>query len=116
MYLVDTSVWVDHLKRRSSSLIPFLVEGRVVTHEFVIGELSLGQFSSGKDEFFERFLAIERVETSTHEEVISFSRQHSLSGKGIGWIDCHILCAASKNKAKLLTADKSLQKLARIIL
>lgn len=116
MYLVDTSVWVDHFKRRNSPLIQFLLEGQVVTHEFVLGELCLGQFTARKNEIFERLFVLEKVETSAHNEVLAFARLHNLAGKGIGWIDCHLLCSAAKNRVKIFTLDKSLDRLARSIL
>ncbi len=113
MHLVDTSIWIDHFKRKRSALIPLLLEGQVVTHEFILGELCLGQFVARKNEIFERLLVLERIETSAHEEVLAFARQHHLAGKGIGWIDCHLLCAASKKGVKIFTLDNALDKLSR---
>ncbi|HEY8270565.1 MAG TPA: PIN domain-containing protein [Pseudobdellovibrionaceae bacterium] len=117
MILVDTNVWIEHFKVSSPQLIELLMEGRVVTHEFILGELSLTHFNKkDREKIFERLRALERVKTSKHEEVYDFSFHSKLSEKGIGWIDSHLLHACVTQKLELLTFDKNLSQLAKKII
>jgi hypothetical protein len=114
VFLVDTSVWVEHFKKESSRLAPLLLEGQVLTHQFILGELSLGHFhKKDRNLIFERLSALDVVPTSPHAEVFDFSMKHKLAGKGIGWIDCHLLHAVNKHKIPLLSLDKNLIKLSK---
>jgi predicted nucleic acid-binding protein len=110
--LVDTSVWIEHFKKKNSKLTLLLLDGKVATHEFILGELSLGHFET-KDRpiIFERLSFLNKIATSSHEEVIQFSRQHKLAGKGIGWIDCHLLHSSIKHSVPLVTLDRKLEAL-----
>lgn len=113
MVLVDTNVWVNHFKASSPELIELLMAGSVVTHDFILGELSLAHFNKkDREKILERLHALERVETSTHDEVYDFSFNHKLSGKGIGWIDSHLLHVCLKHNLRLFTFDKNLSRLA----
>lgn len=114
MVLVDTSVWIQHLKSSSPELVKLLLAGQVVTHDFVLGELSLAHFSKrDRDNIFERLHALEKIETSQYEDVYKFSLTHKLSGKGIGWVDSHLLHACTIHNIKLLSFDKNLAYLAK---
>lgn len=109
MVLVDTNVWIEHFRSSSSQLIEFLMAGKVVTHELVLGELSLAHFNKKDRELIlERLHALEKIETSRHQDVYEFSLENKLSGKGIGWIDCHLLHTCVKENLQLLTLDKNL--------
>lgn len=113
MVLVDTNVWVEHFKSSSPKLIELLMTGSVVTHEFILGELSLAHFNKkDREKILERLQVLERVETSKHDEVYDFSFTHKLSGKGIGWIDSHLLHVCVTHNLRLLTLDKNLARLA----
>lgn len=114
MFLVDTSMWVDHFKKGSSALTPFLLAGKVLIHQFVLGELSLGHFNKkDRDIIFDRLSALDVVPTSSHSEVFDFSIKHKLAGKGIGWIDCHLIHASHRHKIPILSLDKNLMKLSK---
>lgn len=109
MVLVDTSVWIEHFHSSVPLLVDLLNSGKVVTHEFILGELSLAHFKkSDRKKIFERLQALEKIPSSKHEEVFVFAERHKLAGKGIGWIDSHLLHAAYANKLQLLSFDKSL--------
>jgi len=111
MILVDTSVWIDHLRRGNASLADLLTQGRVVTHPLVIGELSLGNIAK-RSPFLELLRALPVVQEATHEEVSIFIEQHQVWGKGIGYFDTHLLCAALLENIPLWTLDKRLDKIA----
>lgn len=112
-YLVDTSSWIEHFKSSDSFLSEFLLNGQVVTHDFVLGELSLGGFSSAvRAKVFSLLSNLERIPTSSHQDVISFVAREKLVGSGVGWIDCHLLHACHSVKGTiLLTKDKNLAKI-----
>ncbi|MGZ3748144.1 MAG: PIN domain-containing protein [Pseudobdellovibrionaceae bacterium] len=116
MVLVDTNVWIEHFRSTSPQLIELLMTGNVVTHEFILGELSLAHFhTKERGKILERLHALERIKTSEHQEVYDFSFLHKLSGKGIGWIDSHLLHACISQNLGLLTFDKNLSQLAKKI-
>lgn len=114
MVLVDTSAWIAHFKNPKSKISPYLLEGNVLTHDFILGELSLGQFSQpSRLRIFERMLALEKLETADHLEVFQFAQKNKLVGKGIGWIDCHLLYASVTAGVPLITLDKNLEKISK---
>lgn len=107
MILVDTSVWVDHLRKGNPRLEKLLLNAEVVTHPFVIGELSLGRLGRRK-EILSLLRELPWAEPARHEEVLVFVDRHRLEGTGIGWVDAHLLCAAALSSAPLWTADRRL--------
>ena len=111
MYLADTSLWIEHFKKKNSPLSSLLLESTVYIHEFVLGELSLGHFKKNEqDIIFERLNFLEKMPTSNHQDVLKFSLDYRLSGQGVGWIDCHLLHACILHKVHLATLDKKLEK------
>lgn len=109
MVLVDTNIWIEHFKKSSPDLVELLISGQVVTHDFILGELSLAHFSKkDRQKILDRLQSLEKIESSTHAEVYDFSTKNKLSGKGIGWIDAHLLHACKKSDVQLLTLDKNL--------
>lgn len=112
MVLVDTNVWIEHFKKSSPYLVELLISGQVVTHDFILGELSLAHFSKkDRQKILDRLHSLEKIETSAHDEAYHFSLKNKFSGKGIGWIDTHLLHACKKNNIQLLTLDKNLARL-----
>ncbi|MCY4047078.1 MAG: PIN domain-containing protein [Candidatus Dadabacteria bacterium] len=112
MILVDTSVWINHLRSHDALLKNLLVKGGVLTHPFVIGELSMGVFPKRK-EVIAGLKEIPLADIMEDEEMLLFIESNSLAGKGIGYVDAHLLGAVSLSKpAKLLTYDKNLHKVA----
>lgn len=108
MILVDTSIWIDHLRKSSKVLIELLEDDRVLTHSFVIGELALSGLVN-RDELVELLEALPRAKEATHEEALEAVRQRKLHGRGIGWVDTHLLAAALLSDAHVWTADKRLR-------
>jgi predicted nucleic acid-binding protein len=112
MILADTSVWIDHLRVGNARLRDSLNEGAVLCHLFVIGELACGNLRQ-RDEILSLLAALPDASVATHEEVLAFVSEHGLHGKGLGWIDVHLLASAMLSKCQLWTLDKALEKAAR---
>ena len=110
--LVDTSVWVDHLRSRNGKLAKLLESTDVWIHPFVIGELACGNLSH-RSQLIELLNALPKVPMVDHEEVLDFVTAHRLSGHGLGWIDVHLLASAQLARIPFWTLDKRLASAAR---
>ena len=110
-YLADTSIWIDHLNNKNDELSLLLKENRVYIHPFIIGEIACGNLSN-RDEILHLLNQLPMAESVTHEEALLFLTRNKLYGKGIGWIDVHLLAACALSNLKLITLDKRLQKAA----
>jgi predicted nucleic acid-binding protein len=104
---VDTSVWVDHLRRGEPLLQDFLSAGEVATHPFVIGELACGNLSK-RGEVLALLSELPLVTMATNEEVLHLIDRHKLNGKGLGWIDMNLLASALISRIPLWTRDRRL--------
>ena len=112
MVLVDTSVWIDYLRSGDKVLARLLETIQVQTHPFVIGELACGNLSN-RTEILALLADLPRVVTATNEEVLFFIEQHQLMGRGVGYIDAHLLASTFLGSpAKIWTRDKRLAALA----
>jgi predicted nucleic acid-binding protein len=110
--LVDTSVWVDHLRARDNILIQLLNADRVIMHPFVLGELALGNLPR-RSFILGTLRLLPQTVTASHAEVLNFIEQYRLVGLGIGYVDAHLLAAAKLTAgASLWTRDKSLHDVA----
>jgi predicted nucleic acid-binding protein len=107
--LVDTSVWVAHLKHGNIGLETLLSEGHVFCHKFIIGELACGNLSN-RHEILSLLQALPMATSAEHEEVMQFIENYCLMGKGLGYIDMHLLASAILTKVPLWTLDKKLNK------
>ena len=112
MILVDTSVWIDFLRQGNQSLTRVLEQGQVATHDLVIGELSCGNISK-RDGFLSLLSDLPRVAAVSHDEALAFIEAHKTFGKGVGYTDHLILCAAIIADCPLWTLDKRLVSLAK---
>lgn len=112
MILVDTSVWVDHLQKGVSSLAHALEEDGVLTHPFVIGELACGNLKN-RGEVLRLLGALPSAVVATDEETLLFIEQRKLMGKGISYIDAHLLASVTLTEdASIWTRDKRLAEAA----
>ena len=112
MILVDTSVWINHLRLASAILSELLDDGEVLVHPFVLGELALGNLRR-RDAFLSDLRDLPRAAVATDEEVISLIDRQTLFGRGIGYVDAHLLAAARLTAGtKLWTHDRRLQAVA----
>ncbi|MFA6013522.1 MAG: type II toxin-antitoxin system VapC family toxin [Gallionellaceae bacterium] len=108
MILVDTSVWIDHLRHGDSELVAVLNEGRVLTHRFVIGELGLGSLRN-RDIVIGTMENLPQINMASDDEVMHFIQHNKLYGTGIGYIDAHLLASVRLTPGTLLwTRDKRL--------
>jgi predicted nucleic acid-binding protein len=111
MVLVDTSVWIDHLRRSNSQLARLLNDGMVLCHPFVIGELACGRLHN-RQEILGLLAALPQAPVADHEEVLRLIDRHSLFGRRLGWIDVHLIGSTLLAASTLWTLDKSLDQAA----
>lgn len=108
MILVDTSVWIDHLRSSDEELTQLLERCQVMTHPFVIGELALGRLQQ-RNEVLNALKNLPQVPVATENEVLGFIEQNGLYAVGIGYIDAHLLAATRLAPGTTLwTRDKRL--------
>jgi predicted nucleic acid-binding protein len=110
--LVDTSVWVEHLHSGNEELAALLNGGEILAHPFVIGELALGNLLP-RDPFLSDLRDLPQAIVAEDEEVLRMINRQALSGRGIGYVDAHLLAAARLTAgSKLWTLDRRLQAVA----
>jgi predicted nucleic acid-binding protein len=110
--LVDTSVWVQHLRAADRALVTLLNVGQVLGHPFVVGELALGNLKPRKIVLVS-LQKLPQVTMSTDKEVLHFVDRYALYGTGIGYIDAHLLASLRLTPGAVLwTRDKPLQLVA----
>jgi hypothetical protein len=107
LILVDTSVWVEHLRNGSSRLGDLLRDGLVLVHPFVVGELALGRLTR-RGEILGLLSEMPVAEPASHDEVLAFVDRHDLAGSGVGWVDVHLLVSAAVSRVSLWTLDRRL--------
>lgn len=113
MILVDTSVWVDHLRAGEPALVHLLNHGLVLAHPWVTGELALGHLSQRQD-ILGLLTGLPSAEIATDAEVLGLIEAEQLYGLGIGYVDAQLLAATRLTAdARLWTADKRLAVVAR---
>lgn len=112
MILVDTAVWIDHFRDRSSLLAEFLERGEVLGHPWVTGELALGRLR-GRAEILRLLGHLPQATVATAAELLAFIERHELFGLGIGYVDAQLLAATMlTDDARLWTSDRRLSKAA----
>jgi len=105
--LVDTSVWVDHFRTGNPTLRRMLEGGTVACHPFIIGELACGNLRR-RSEILEHLETLPPVSVAQHTEVLALIERRNLMGRGLGWVDVHLLASALLSDAALWTLDRSL--------
>ncbi|MBF0363469.1 MAG: type II toxin-antitoxin system VapC family toxin [Oligoflexia bacterium] len=111
--LVDTSVWIQHLKISNSTLVKLLEEGVVCYHPWVVGELSAGNIKNRK-KFLINLLLLPAAQVVSFEEVFMFIDDHKLFGMGLSFIDIQLLLSVIKTPGmKIFTRDKKLLEIAK---
>ena len=107
MVLVDTAIWVSHLKEGDAGLKSLLEDGEVLCHPFIIGELACGNLKN-RAEILSLLEALPQAKPAGHDEVMEFIEIHNLAGTGLGYVDVHLLASALLSRSPLWTADRSL--------
>jgi predicted nucleic acid-binding protein len=109
--LVDTSVWVSHFRETHDSLVDLLNNGEAACHPFIVGELACGNLKNRKT-VLSLLEALPMAFSVEHGEVLTFIEGHDLMGKGLGYVDVHLLASAVLTGISLWTLDKNLKKAA----
>jgi predicted nucleic acid-binding protein len=113
LILVDTSVWIDHLRTSIALLADALEAEDVLVHPFIVGELACGE-TKQRREVLRLLATLPSSVMATDEETLHFIESHHLMGKGIGYIDAHLLASITlTDGAQLWTRDKRLAGLAQ---
>jgi predicted nucleic acid-binding protein len=112
MILADTSVWIDYLRQGEPLMVEKLRQGQIVMHGMVLGELAIGTFKN-RQLLLKRWKSLPMIQVATDEQVLELLETHQLMGRGIGWIDLHLLAAVSLgSNLQLWTRDKRLKTIA----
>ena len=112
MILVDASVWVGHPRSSDEALAGLLDAGMVLTHPFVVGELALGNLRQ-REIVLDALSGLPRVSVATDEEVLRFIDHRALFGRGVGYVDVHLLAGVRLTGGTVLwTTDKRLRRTA----
>jgi predicted nucleic acid-binding protein len=109
--LVDTSVWVDHLRSGDKTVATLLDAGRVLAHPFVVGELALGHLRQRRT-ILSALHDLPRARVATDAEVLVLIERGALAGRGIGYVAAHLLASALLTAGLLWTRDKRLHEVA----
>jgi predicted nucleic acid-binding protein len=115
MILVDTSVWIEHLRYGTAGLGALLDEGNIACHPFIIGELACSNLKN-RTEILTLLKNLPVAAVANDDEVLKFVEGRQLMGKGLGYIDIHLLMSALLTGIPLWTVDKKLQELAASLL
>ncbi len=112
MILVDTSVWVDHLRVGDPALVALLNEAQVLGHPLVTGEIAMGNLKA-RDVILADLQDLPQATVASDGEVLQFIERNALSGLGLGYIDAHLLASIRlTSDAALWTRDKRLAEAA----
>ena len=115
MILVDTSVWVDHLRRGDARLVDLLERSAVIMHPFVVGEIACGSLHD-RVSILELLQELPAAAVAEGDEVLRFIERHVLHGKGIGYVDVHLLASVALTEgAEIWTRDKKLRSIAEML-
>jgi predicted nucleic acid-binding protein len=106
--LVDTSVWINHLRKSDKLLIEKLESDSVLIHPAIIGELAAGNLKN-RFQFLENIKSIPRIQEIPVEEIFDFIEVRRLFGKGLSWVDIQILVSCLINHCELFTYDIQLK-------
>jgi predicted nucleic acid-binding protein len=112
--LVDSSIWIEHLRRESATVSLLLSSRRILAHPFVIGEVAVGHLRNRR-QILNTLRDLPAAVVASDEEVLEFIDRYLLAGRGLGYIDVHLLAAARLSHAGLWTADKRLQASAELL-
>jgi len=109
--LVDTSVWIKHLRENEKNLIRLLEQGLVACHPFIIGELACGGIKN-RHEIISLLNDLPSTDILDHYDIMEFIEYRKIMNKGIGYVDVHLLGSALVTETPLWTFDKALKKIA----
>ena len=105
MILVDTSIWIDHFKKKNEILSQWILDGMVCTHSLIIQEICLGDFKQ-KVKIIDSLKHLIIIPMISHQEFILFSTKHNF--RKVGVVDVHLIASAILSRCSIMTSDKSL--------
>ncbi len=111
MVLVDTSVWISHLRDSNSFLEELLNKGIVLCHPFIVGELACGNIKN-RNEILSLLKVLPVASIAEHDEVLKFIEDKELARKGLGYVDVHLLASAILSDSTIWSFDKKLSEIA----
>jgi hypothetical protein len=114
LILVDTSIWIDHLRAPDSRLIGLLGAELVSVHPWVVGELACGNLADRANTLY-LLRSLPQIAVATDHEVLFFIEKHGVAGKGVGYLDMHLLSAAALGNLKIWTRDRRLREVASLL-
>ena len=114
MVLVDTSIWVSHFRQAHAGLVNLLNNGEVACHPFIVGELACGNLKS-RTTILTLLEALPMAIAVEHQEALTFIEGHALMGKGLGYIDVHLLASCILTGLPIWTLDKKLERVADML-
>ena len=114
MVIVDTSVWVSHFREGNTELANLLNNGVVVCHPFVVGELACGNLKN-RNQILSLLQSLPMSIKAEHEEVLEFIESNQLMGKGLGYVDIHLIASAMLTGIPIWTHDKKLEQVANAL-
>lgn len=112
LILIDSSIWIDHLRRPDPTLILLIAEDRVLQHQLVTAELALGSLAN-RASFLAILGCMRQAEAAPHAQLLAFITDRDIHGTGIGVIDAHLLLSAILYTAQVWTRDRRLQEQAQ---
>ena len=112
MILIDTSVWIDHLRQRDDHLVIILLAGHVLIHPWVIGEIACGSLKD-REQILDLLRSLPLCSVALEDEVLLFIEQNKLMARGIGYVDVNLLASTKLSGATLWTRDKRLLIIAK---
>ena len=107
MVLVDTSLWVEHFRKGRAELRTLLENGQVYCHPFIIGEIACG-YLKNREQILNLMASLQQAIVSEDEEVLELIESNRLYGRGLGWVDLHLLSSALLSGTRLWTLDVTL--------
>ncbi len=107
--LVDTSVWIAHFRKGEPRLVQLLEGEAILCHPFIVGELACGNLKN-RSEILSLLQALPQAPQAETDEVLRLIDQNKLTGKGLGWVDVHLLASARLAQTPVWTLDKALRK------
>jgi predicted nucleic acid-binding protein len=108
--LVDTSVWIDHFRKKNPQMVRLLELNMVYLHPWVIGELACGNLKNRG--ILDDLAYLSQSVIASDPEVMQFLENHKLYGRGVGWVDLHLLASAILTNCPIWTTDRNLSKIA----
>ena len=113
MVLVDTSIWVSHFRDGNAGLADLLNNGEVACHPFIVGELACGNLKS-RTTILSLLESLPTTIVAEYEEILVFIESNRLMGKGLGYVDVHLIASALLTRVSIWTLDKRLEQVADV--